>query len=400
MKVLHDLGIPQGVLPPQERPAVDVLRRLGFSGRDEYVLRSAQRDAPALLAACCSASSMWAANAATVCPSADSADAKVYFTPANLESNFHRAIEAPTTARVLKKVFADAGHFVHHECLPGVDGFGDEGAANHTRLCSDYGELGFHLFVYGRHALDGEAPARYPARQTLEASRAIARLHQLDDARVMFARQSPDAIDRGAFHNDVVAVGNQNVFLFHERAFANRNELRLGLDSQTELDLQLVEVAESDLTLDECIASYLFNSQLVTLPNGSMAIIVPTECREAARVWTYLESLRVEHPVIERIEVVDVRQSMKNGGGPACLRLRVVLTDDEIAAMNRSTILDEKLFERLLAWVERHYRDRLTEADLSDPLLLRESRTALDELTQTLDLGSLYPFQMVESADE
>lgn len=399
MKVVHDLGVPQGVLPPQERPAVDVLRRLGFTGRDEYVLGSAKRHEPELLAACCSASSMWAANAATVCPSADSADAKVHFTPANLRSNFHRAIEAPTTARVLKAVFANAERFVHHRPLPSIELFGDEGAANHTRLCADYGELGLHLFVYGRHALDGSAdgPTRYPARQTLEASRAVARLHQLDSARVVFAQQSPQAVDKGVFHNDVVAVGNQRVFFFHEHAFLSQDQLKRDLETKSGSDLHFIEVAETDIPLEEAVASYLFNSQLVTLPTGGMALIVPRECRVATRVWDYLEKLPTAHPVVERIEVVDVRQSMRNGGGPACLRLRVVLTDEEIDSISSSTLLDENLFERLNAWVDRHYREHLTEADLGDPLLLTESRTALDELTQLLKLGSIYSFQRVES---
>lgn len=395
MKILHDLGVPQGVLPPQERPAVDVLRRLGFTGRDEYVLHTAQVHEPELLAACCSASSMWAANAATVCPSADSADGKVHFTPANLRSNFHRAIEAPTTARVLKAIFEDPKRFVHHSALPAVELFGDEGAANHTRLCGGYGELGLHLFVYGKRALDRNESAvgRHPARQTLEASQAVARLHHLDAARTLFAQQSPSAIDAGVFHNDVIGVGNQHLFIFHEQAFVHQNELKRELETKFGPQLRLIEVAAADITLEESVATYLFNSQLVTLPGGKMALIVPQECKDTARVWAYLQKLADDHPLIERVDAVDVRQSMKNGGGPACLRLRVILTDNEIQSINRSTLLDDGLFERLNVWIDRHYRDRLDEADLGDPLLLEESRAALDELSQLLRLGSIYPFQ-------
>lgn len=395
MQLLLDLGVPQGVLPPQERPAVEVLRRLGFTGRDEYVLRSAQRHDPALLAACCSASSMWAANAATVCPSVDSADGKVHFTPANLTSNFHRSIEPPTTARVLKAVFRDEDRFVHHRPLPAAEPFGDEGAANHTRLCKDYGDLGAHLFVYGKRALDGDSasPRRYPARQTWEASRAVARLHQLDAARVVFAQQSPSAIDAGVFHSDVISVGNRHVLFFHEHAFAQQSEVKTELEGKAEAGLLFIEVAADDITLEESVATYLFNSQLITLPAGDMALIVPQECRDNDPVWTYLEELPSEHSIIDRVEVVDLRQSMRNGGGPACLRLRVVLTDDEMQSINRAALLDDELLQNLSSWIERHYRDRLTEADLADPMLLRESRIALDELTQLLDLGSIYSFQ-------
>jgi succinylarginine dihydrolase len=395
MKILHDLGVPQGVLPSHDRPAVDALRQLGFTGRDEDVLRNARLHDPKLLAACCSASSMWAANAATVCPSADSADGKVHFTPANLRSNFHRAIEAPTTSRVLKALFNDPEHFVHHAALPAAELFGDEGAANHTRFCSGYGNPGVHLFVYGRSALDRDtrAPARYLARQTLEASRAVARLHGLDSARLVFAQQSPSAIDAGVFHNDVIAVGNQNVFLFHQHAFLHQAELRREIESKAGSELHLIEVAAADITLEDAVATYLFNSQLVTLPIGKMALIVPQECRDSMPIWAYLQKLVEDHDAIERIQVVDVRQSMENGGGPACLRLRVVLTDDEIESINRLTLFDDDLFQRLNAWVDQHYRDQLHEADLGDPLLLEESRAALDELTQLLGLGSVYSFQ-------
>ena len=395
MKILHDLGVPQGVLPPHDRPAVDVLRQLGYAGRDEDVLRSARLHDAKLLAACCSASSMWAANAATVCPSVDSADRKVHFTPANLRGNLHRAIEASTTARVLKALFSDPKRFVHHAPLPAAEMFGDEGAANHTRFCSGYGDPGVHLFVYGKSTVDRNtgAPPRYPARQTLEASQAVARLHGLDSKRLVFAQQSPFAIDAGVFHSDVIAVGNQNVFLFHQQAFVHQGELRREIESKAGSELHLIEVAAADITLKDAVATYLFNSQLVTLPGGKMALIVPQECRDSIPIWAYLQQLVDDHEVIERIEVVDVRQSMENGGGPACLRLRIVLTDDEIRSINRFTLFDDDLFQRLNAWIDRHYRDQLHEADLGDPLLLDESRAALDELTQLLRLGSLYSFQ-------
>lgn len=402
MKRLHDLGVPQAVLPPHERPAVDVLRRLGFSGRDRYVLQSARRYDPRLLAACSSASSMWAANSATVCPSADAADGKVHFTPANLRSHFHRWIETPTTARVLGVVFSDADHFVHHPPLPSVDLFGDEGAANHTRLCANHAQLGTQLFVYGREAFDRNvaAPTRYPARQTLEASAAVARNHRLDGARVVFAQQSPTAIDAGAFHNDVVAVGNQHVLFFHSEAFTNPNDLKRKLKSKVGDDLVLIEVGTTEVTLEESVSTYLFNSQLVTLPSGRMALVVPRECERESRIWVYLQQLVTEHAIVERVEVVDVRQSMRNGGGPACLRLRVVLTAEEATKIHRKVLLDDALFERLASWIEQHYRDRLAETDLADFELLEETRTALDDLTEILDLGSIYGFQRTGGSNE
>ena len=210
---------------------------------------------------------------------------------------------------------------------------------------------------------------------------------------MVFAQQSPPTIDAGVFHNDVITVSNQNVFIFHEHAFVHQDEVKREIGSKTGSQLHLIEVAATDISLLDSVSTYLFNSQLVTLPTGKMALIVPQECKDAMPVWAYLQKLVEDYDVLELIEVVDLRQSMENGGGPACLRLRIVLTDDEIRSINRSTLFDNDLFERLSAWVDQHYRDQLHEADLSDPLLLEESRAALDELTQLLDLGSIYSFQ-------
>ncbi|MEM0912426.1 MAG: N-succinylarginine dihydrolase, partial [Pseudomonadota bacterium] len=221
MKALSDLGLLQGVLAPQQRPDVNCLRRLGFGGTEEQVLRSVYKKAPHLLMAVSSASSMWTANAATVSPSADTSDNKVHFTPANLTNKFHRSIEPDTTGNILRAVFKDDTHFHHHKHLPENDHFGDEGAANHTRFCRRFGETGVEFFVYGKHAFDETTPhpIKYPARQTFEASESIARLHGLKAEKTVYAQQNPDVIDQGVFHNDVIAVGSRNVMFYHESAF-------------------------------------------------------------------------------------------------------------------------------------------------------------------------------------
>lgn len=396
MKAVHDLGVVQAVLPPQDRPAIHVLRALGFRGRDDEILRKARAEAPRLLVACSSASSMWAANAATVAPSADSNDRKVHFTPANLRSNLHRAIETPQTAHTLRAIFADPLHFTHHDSLPGSEGLGDEGAANHTRLCGHHEGPGVHLFVFGSHGFehDSARPVLYPARQTFEASHSVSRLHRLPPSRVVFARQHPLAIDSGVFHNDVIAVGNQNVLLVHEQAFADQRAVQTELRAKLGgTDLHWIEARSEQISVEEAVGSYLFNSQLLTLSTGKMALLVPVECRESTEAWAFLQELLTVEEIVDRVEVVDLRQSMKNGGGPACLRLRIVLTGNELAAVHGSVFLDDRLFASLDAWIETHYRDRLILDDLSDPNLLDESRAALDELTQLLGLGSIYRFQ-------
>lgn len=397
MRRLYDLGLPQFVLPPQERPDVGFLRGLGFAGPDAAAVEGAARGAPELLNTACSASAMWAANAATVTPSADAADGRVHFTPANLLTNLHRSLEGPQTTRSLRRLFADEARFAVHDPLPAQSHFADEGAANHVRLCADHGEAGVNLFVYGRDAWEPWA-GRYPARQTLQAFEAVQRRHGAGGA--VFARQARAAIEAGVFHNDVVCVGARTCLFFHEAAFEDRDAMTADVRSAAQdhgggFEPVFVEIAEADLPLAEAVKSYLFNSMLVSLPGEDrLTLIAPMETAETPRAHAAAQGLVSGNGPIGRVEYVDVRQSMRNGGGPACLRLRVVLTEAELAAANPAQRFDPALQGRLEAWAGRRYRDRLLPADLADPMLLVESRTALDELTQILDLGSdFYPFQ-------
>lgn len=397
MKALADLGMAQGVLAPHERPDVYTLRRLGFSGTDAHMIQQAAKQAPAVLRAVCSASSMWTANAATISPSRDTQDGRIHFTPANLTNKFHRSLEPVTTGRILTAMFADPRYFAHHAHLPDNDQFGDEGAANHTRLCGDYGQTGIELFVYGRAAFDSTrpTPTKFPARQSLEASQAVARLHGLLDDKVVYIQQNPAVIDQGVFHNDVIAVGNQNVLFYHQQAFLDSSSKLAELTQKfgTDSPLHLIEVIDSEVTVQQAIQTYLFNTQVITLPSGDMAIIAPTECQEHPTVSAYLAELTERGTPIRQVHYHDVKQSMQNGGGPACLRLRVAMSEQEQQAVNPHVWLTDTLFVTLNQWVERHYRDVLTEQDLADPQLLLETRTALDELTAILQVGSVYPFQ-------
>lgn len=395
MRALAARGIAQGVLPPQERPDVAALRALGFHGRDADVVARAGRQAPELLAACSSAAAMWAANAATVSPSADCADGRVHFTPANLVTHFHRALEAPTTTRVLRAIFADTARFCVHDPLPSAPQFGDEGAANHTRFGEATGRPGAELFVYGRRGLGaGPVPARYPARQTREASEAVARRHGLDPARVVFAQQRPDTIDAGVFHNDVIAVGEGTLLLCHERAFVDQPALLRTLSRVVGPAFRSIVVRESELPLADAVATYLFNSQLIEGADGRFLLVAPAECRAHRAASEVLDRLTTGDAPIAEILTFELRQSMRNGGGPACLRLRVPVTSDERAAIRSNVILDEDLAATLENWIRQNYRDRLESADLRDPALLDESRRALDELTRLLALPSIYPFQL------
>ena len=396
MRKLMELGIPQAVLPPQERPFVPGLRALGFIGSDAVVLESAFAHSPALVANYSSASSMWTANAATVTPGAESGDGRVHFTPANLTAMPHRALEDGQTQRALSMIFNDATHFAVHAPLAHTSLLGDEGAANHNRFCASHGEAGLELFVYGRDALGEKTDLKFPGRQTLQASQAVARTHGLNETNAIFHPQNPAAINAGAFHNDVVCVSNGPVLFFHEQAFADVAALETDIIAKAEalgFTPHFIMAAAKSVPLGDVISSYLFNSQLVTLPSGEMALILPSQVEETQSTKNFVESVLAGDNPISQAHYLDLRQSMANGGGPACLRLRVLLDSAQQAAVHEGAVMTPAKIAALENWVKAHYRDRLALEDLGDAIFLAETRAALDALTKLLDLPNLYDFQ-------
>ncbi len=360
-------GLAQGFLLPLPRPNDTLLERLAVDD-------TADR---ALTAAAWSASSMWTANAATVSPAPDTADGRCHLTPANLSTMLHRAQEWPDTRAQLALAFADKARFAVHDAVP--PSFGDEGAANHMRLCERHGAPGVEVFVYGRPG------GRFPARQHEQASRAVARLHGLDPARTVFVEQNPEAIAAGAFHNDVVAVANERVLFTHAQAFADQ---QAAYDAMREAfpALEVVEVPADVVSLADAISSYLFNAQLVSLLGGEMALIVPTECRDNPRVWTWLEGMLAGNGPIRHVIPVDVRQSMANGGGPACLRLRVVA---DPATVDPRFMLDDARADLIERAIAAHWPEQIDPADIGNAALARDVRAARASLLETLDLSEL-----------
>jgi succinylarginine dihydrolase len=393
---LRDLGMLQGVLPPHDRPHLSTLRALGFTGSDAEILTAAWQQSPALVRNLTSSATMWTANAGTITPAPDAEDGRTHFTPANLAAMYHRSIEHETTARVLKAIFSEGDHFTHHPALSGGTHMGDEGAANYNRFCNEYGDEGLALFVYGRTAFDGAKDLTFPGRQTLEASEAIARQHGIKSGKALFVRQHPAAINAGAFHNDVVAVSNKNVFFYHEQAFENPAQLQADLRTAApDIDFQFVEVPSGKVPLSDAVTSYLFNSQLISPSDDDrMRLILPIEVAETASTKAYIDELTTSNGPIGEADFLDVRQSMRNGGGPACLRLRVALSGSQQTALGANCILTDDLIVTLRDWASRHYRDRVMPEDLGDISLMEENFAALDELTQILKLGSVYDFQM------
>lgn len=360
-------GLAQGFLLPLPRPNYGLLRDLGVGG---------SLNGP-LLAAAWSASSMWTANAATVSPAPDTQDGLCHLTPANLVTMLHRGQEWRDTKRQLDLAFADLRHFKVHDAVPAS--FGDEGAANHMRFCEGHGSPGVEVFVWGRQG------GKFPARQHEQASRAVARLHRLDRSACVFIEQNPEAIAAGAFHNDVVAVANERVLFTHARAFADQQGAYAAIRAAFPA-LEVVEVPEDAVSLEEAIRTYLFNAQLLTLPSGEMALVVPSECQESPSVRAWCEKMLASNGPIRQVIPVDVRQSMANGGGPACLRLRVVA---DPATVDARFLLDEAKATRIEAVVAEMWPERIEPPEIGSEALAERVMDAREALLGVLALDEL-----------
>ncbi len=357
----------QGFLLPLPRPNTVLAETLAYDGTEAAALRAAPW----------SASSMWTANAATVSPAPDTKDGKCHLTPANLVTMLHRAQEWPDTKRMLELAFGNRDHFTVHGIAPMT--FGDEGAANHMRLCEGHGSAGVEVFVYGRPG------GNFPARQHEQASRLVARAHGLDPTRTVFIEQNPAAIEAGAFHNDVVSVANERVLFTHAEAFADQQGACEAIRKAFPA-LEVVEVPSDAVSIEEAIRTYLFNAQLVTQPDGTMALIAPEECRESASVWAYCERMMAGNGPIKHVIPVDVRQSMANGGGPACLRLRVVC---DPGTVDPRFLLSEATADTIAGILSHYWPEQIDPSDLGSESLAKTVVAARAALLAALDLSQL-----------
>ncbi|MEP7349530.1 MAG: N-succinylarginine dihydrolase [Sphingorhabdus sp.] len=368
MRANLQAGLAQGFFMPLDRPNQAWLAALATD------VASAE---PHIRAAAFSASAMWAANAATVSPAPDTADGRCHLSAANLLTMAHRSHEWPGTLAQLKLAFADERHFAVHAAVPSP--YGDEGAANFMRLCLSHGEPGIEIFVYGK------AGGPFPARQHIESSKAIARAHQLNPARTLFVQQSEIAIAAGAFHNDVVAVANERILFTHEQAFEHPEETYAQINALMP-EAEVIIVPAERVSLADAVQSYLFNAQLVTLPDGRMALILPSEAQANSNVWGWLSEMVAGNGPIRELVPVDVRQSMANGGGPACLRLRVVADPDTVDAR---FMADEAKLDRMAAVISQHWPESISPDQLGDPALVKQVQTARAALLDAVDLTEL-----------
>lgn len=396
MRQVAALGVPQLVLPPHPRPHMGLLRALGFAGSMQQILAAAFRDDPKILQAAWSASGMWAANMATVSPAPDTREGKLHLSPANLASTLHRQQEAAFSRHVLQRIFGAVATI--HAPLPACVALTDEGAANHLRLCREHGQEGVEVFVYGKEGSEdlpsGAASQKFPARQMRRASEAVARLHGVKQA--VFVQQHPDAIAAGVFHNDVIAMSNERLLIYHEKAFLEEAAFLQEVERRLP-DLQPVRITQEELPLQAAIESYFFNSQLLSLPGGGMAVIAPMEATHVPQAKAMFERLLHDARLpIRDLHYLEVRESMKNGGGPACLRLRVVLKEEELALLPAGVMYSPALHEKLAAWITRHYPAQLTVDSLRDAALAEACLQGLRELEDILALPGLYSPSEIE----
>ena len=369
MEFVAGLGVGQYYLPPPTRPNWKWLESVGYSGDRRDVLRRCHDESPRLLSAAYSSAFMWTANAATVAPATDASDGRLHLVPANLCSNLHRGQEAAERRDQLRQMFRDVPDCDVHDPLPSVWALRDEGAANHMRLCGPDGQKAIHLFVYGHS--DQSKAAKFVARQSEQAARSVARCLGLRDDDCVFLEQTSQAIDAGVFHNDVIAMSNDGVMIYHELAFENSEStiecIKRKFEQKTGANLFCRSISESELPIADAVKSYLFNSQLISVGNdGDMELICPANCCDSSAVSDLIRSWIEEtgNP-IRRARYLPLGQSMKNGGGPACLRLRVMLNQTQLEGIDdRFMVTDDRLI-KLRKEVSKWYPGSVELSDLA-----------------------------------
>ncbi|GAA5505348.1 N-succinylarginine dihydrolase [Novipirellula caenicola] len=385
MRLVASYGVPQFILPPQLRPDVNFLTQVGFQIADGESLEQVAQQTPTVLSAAMSCSAMWTANAATVSPAIDNRFGLPAMTVANLDASMHRAIEAESTTQELRCLFPKTKVL---RPLPGGAAMRDEGAANHMRFGSDQNEPGIHLFVYG----DGDPAAkRFWPRQSLLACKAIAIGQGLDPENTFLVKQHPDAIDAGAFHNDVVAASHHDLLIHHERAFYDPDHVISRMADRYQQcfgrPLRRVVVSDTDLPLADAVRTYLFNSQLISpAAENETAVppvlICPSQVQQHTPTRTLVESWIGESKFFSEVRYVDLNQSMAGGGGPACLRLRIPLTPPELQQCDSRYRWTEELDQRLRRTISEFYPTRVSPTDLASAELISKSRQAHSEIAK------------------
>jgi len=117
-----------------------------------------------------------------------------------------------------------------------------------------------------------------------------------------------------------------------------------------------------------------------------MTLVVPSECQDNQPVWNWLQQMLAGNGPIRHVKVVDVRQSMANGGGPACLRLRVVA---DPATVDPRFMLDDAKAEAMEKVVAEFWPEQINPADIGSESLAATIRTARAQMLDLLGLTEL-----------
>jgi succinylarginine dihydrolase len=393
-------GAAQFVLPPLFRPDWAMLQGYGFQGSPQEQLRLARQEAPDLLSAVFSSAFMWAANLGTVTSAGDSRDQRLHLTVANLISSLHRSNESWPRLEQLRQFFAPLRDRIRlHPPLPAAVPLRDEGAANHMRLTSPGSNLGLNVFVHGDDPSTEVNQSRLFPRHTLAASQSIARIHQLAPESTFFLQQHPEAISAGAFHNDVIATSHRHLLLHHELAFAPTAKKTLEALDKKYLEtfgypLQRLVIRDAELALSDAISSYLFNCQIISPGTDEspsrgqdMLMICPTQCNEIPAARELIDRWLADPQIpIQRVQFVELRESMAGGGGPACLRLRIPLQSEQLDQLPPRCRLDRGLFDDLSAIIERLYPEELQIEQLAEWDLVVQSIRAVEAINRRVGL--------------
>jgi succinylarginine dihydrolase len=383
MEFVSNLGVYQFILPPPIRPNLHYARKMGLDLLDIATYQDLTPLKMELVRACWSASSMWAANAATISPQLHSSDAKLHITPANLASGLHRSQEANERYQLLKNIFASVQNVMVHDALPACTNMTDEGAANHMHLASSQSDVGVEIFVYGK-ADNAPSSSKFPARQSRKSFEVIAMNHKLSPERTIFVQQNPLAIDAGVFHNDVIAMSNENILIYHELSFANEADFLSELRSKAAFDLQLIRISNEELPIAAAVESYFYNSQLLKLPNGENCIVAPLEAKNNPHAHSVLKRIEAaKDNNVNKVHFIDVRESMKNGGGPACLRLRIIMTPQQMAAIPPQYHFNAANHEKIAEFVSKNYPEEIAPEMIYNPNFARQ---IIDVSTKLLEL--------------
>lgn len=223
------------------------------------------------------------------------------------------------------------------------------------------------FFVFGRSAFDSRfpAPQRYPARQTLEACQAVARLHGLSEAGVVYAQQNPAVIDQGVFHNDVISVKGECCSITRTPSSMPKVLAELHDKQPPRRRFHAICVPRDQVAVEDAVKSICSTANCCRGRRFDAAGGTGGVSEQPAGLELPGPAHR-RRRAIREVKVFDLKQSMQNGGGPACLRLRVALQERELAAVNPGVIMSAGLYDTLVALVDQLYRDRLSETDLAD----------------------------------